>query len=56
MSKKCELIIIICDGVMQNIIDNFEEVSKEEPTMEEPPNDERPEEYTAVSYAEELHC
>ena len=43
---------LVCDDVMRNIIDNFEEVSKEEPSKEE-----TPEEYTAVSYAEkELHC
>ena len=53
-----EELIIICDEVMQNIIDNFEVVSeeespKEESPKEESPNEELPEEDTAASYPEE---
>ena len=48
-----EELIIICDEVMQNIIDNFEAVSEEELPKEESPNEELPEEDTAASYAEE---
>ena len=48
-----EELIIICDEVMQNIINSFEEVSEEAPPKEKSPVKKLPEEDSAMSYAEE---